>query len=54
LDDQLGRCLVNYTPPSRELWLVIRRLDSKDVAIKTVLDFLVQIFHEERELFEEK
>ncbi len=39
LDDQLGRCLVNYAPPSRELWLVVRRPDSKDVAVKTVLDF---------------
>jgi molybdate transport repressor ModE-like protein len=54
LDDQLGRCLVNYAPPSRELWLVVRRPDSKDIAVKTVLDFLVQIFREERELFEEK
>jgi DNA-binding transcriptional LysR family regulator len=53
LDDQLGRCLVNYAPPSRELWLVIRRLDIKDVAVKTVLDFLVQLSRGARD-FEER
>jgi molybdate transport repressor ModE-like protein len=53
LDDCLGPCSLDHTPPSRELWLVTRRQDRKDPSIRTVIDFLTQVFCEERELFED-
>jgi len=39
--------------PARQLWLVTRRLDRKNLPIRTVIDFLTQVFLGERELFEE-
>ncbi|NTJ66171.1 LysR family transcriptional regulator [Agrobacterium rhizogenes] len=52
-DDNLSPCLQSHElPPSRELWLVTRRHDSKDLAIVTVVDFLMQVFRGERDLFE--
>jgi DNA-binding transcriptional LysR family regulator len=50
--DGLEPCFLDRAPPSRELWLVTRRQDRKDLSIRTVADFLVSIFLEERELFE--
>jgi molybdate transport repressor ModE-like protein len=49
----LEPCLLDYAPPSRELWLVTRRQDSKELSIRTVVEFLMQIFGDERQLFEE-
>jgi DNA-binding transcriptional LysR family regulator len=50
--DGLGPCPLDHTPPSRELWVVTRRLDNKHLAIGTVVDFLTKIFADEHELFE--
>ena len=50
--DRLDLCALANIPPPRELWLVTRRQDSKELAIRTVTDFLIQIFRDERELFE--
>jgi DNA-binding transcriptional LysR family regulator len=49
--DRLGLCAIAGTPPPRELWLVIRRQASQELAIRTVADFLMQIFCDERKLF---
>lgn len=52
-DKRLSACSLGDAPPTRELWLLTRRHDNKDLAIRTVADFLMQIFVHERELFEE-
>jgi molybdate transport repressor ModE-like protein len=52
-NEGLSPCFLGQTPPPRELWLVTRRQDSKDLSIRTVVDFLMQVFEEERTLFEE-
>jgi DNA-binding transcriptional LysR family regulator len=51
-NNALAPCLPDHVPPSRELWLVTRRQDSKEISIRTVLEFLMQIFADERRLFE--
>jgi molybdate transport repressor ModE-like protein len=51
-EDRLGPCTLANTPPPRDLWLITRRQDGKELAIRTVTDFLIQIFRGERELFE--
>jgi len=48
----LAPCLPDHAPPSRELWLVTRRQDNKEISIRTVIEFLMQIFADERRLFE--
>jgi molybdate transport repressor ModE-like protein len=53
-DASLVSCSFKPMPPTRELWLVMRRLDRKHLSIRVVLDFLTQVFIEERELFEER
>jgi DNA-binding transcriptional LysR family regulator len=49
----LAPCLPDPMPPARELWLVTRRQDDKEISIRTVVEFLMQIFDKERRLFEE-
>lgn len=44
---ELGEC-----PPDRDIWLVTRRQARGDLAIRTVRDFLVALFEQERALFE--
>lgn len=39
-------------PPSRELWLLTRRQDRKDIPIRTVVDYMLQMFADERALFD--
>lgn len=51
-DRTLRLCELDHTPPSRELWLLRRRQDPRDTAVRVVVDFLVQIFSAERERFE--
>jgi len=41
-----------WSPSPRELWLVTRRQDSKDLSIRTVADFMMDVFRDERDLFE--
>jgi molybdate transport repressor ModE-like protein len=50
----LGPCSLDPTPPSRELWLVTRRQDNKELSIRTVVAFFTQVFCDERELFEDR
>lgn len=40
-------------PPSRELWLITRRRDRKDASVRAIADFLVELFLEQRTLFED-
>jgi molybdate transport repressor ModE-like protein len=39
-------------PPDREVWLITRRHDRKDLPIRTAVDFLTEVFATERALFE--
>jgi DNA-binding transcriptional LysR family regulator len=48
----LQHCKLRPVPPSREAWLLTRRQDRKDLAIRTVAEHLMQIFTAERALFE--
>lgn len=43
---------LEHNPPARELWLVTRKQDRKDLSIRTVAEHLLQMFEEERALFE--
>jgi molybdate transport repressor ModE-like protein len=52
-DKKLVACKLEYDPPARELWLITRRQNRKDLPIRTVADYLAKIFVDERELFEE-
>jgi molybdate transport repressor ModE-like protein len=52
--DGLKPCALDPAPPSRELWLVTRRQDNKELSIRTVVEFLTQLFRDERKLFEER
>lgn len=51
-DDRLRPCALEHVPPARELWLITRGQSRKDLAIRTVVDFLTQIFSDERALLE--
>jgi DNA-binding transcriptional LysR family regulator len=51
-DKKLVACRLEHDPPARELWLIIRRQDRKDLRIGTVADYLAKIFLDGRELFE--
>lgn len=39
-------------PPDREIWLITRHQDRKDLPIRTVVDFLAALFSSRRALFE--
>lgn len=45
-------CMLEYAVPSRELWLLMRREGRKDLAIRAVADFLIELFAGERKRFE--
>ncbi|RTL50905.1 MAG: LysR family transcriptional regulator [Bradyrhizobiaceae bacterium] len=47
----LRPCPLAHDPPGRELWLIMRAQDRKDVAIRAAADHLTGIFTEERALF---
>lgn len=51
-DPGLVPCVLKHAPQSRELWLLTRREGRKDLPTRTVVDFLVQLFSDERERFE--
>jgi len=42
----------DLAPPPRELWLLTRRHDRKDLPIRTVVEHLTEVFAGERALFE--
>src|ERR1700761_6273601 len=50
-DTLLQRCWLDCEPPSRELWLIMRRHDSKGQPVSVVIDLLTQLFHDYREIF---
>lgn len=45
-------CRFEPVPTMRDVWLLTRRQDRKDVPIRTVADHLVRLFADERALFE--
>ncbi|HWT71036.1 MAG TPA: LysR family transcriptional regulator [Oxalicibacterium sp.] len=49
----LAPCQLEYAYPPREVWLVSRPQDKKDLLVRAVIDHLVALFEENRELFEE-
>jgi molybdate transport repressor ModE-like protein len=51
-EDQLIPCQLGVVPPTRDIWLVTRRQDRKDLPIRLVSDFLSEIFEQEASLFE--
>jgi len=53
MQEGLRLCRLEPAPPSRDLWLVIRSQDRKDVAIRTVTEHLTRAFAAERALFED-
>jgi molybdate transport repressor ModE-like protein len=50
---RLQRCTLGPEPPARELWSVTRRQDARDLSIRLVVDFLAQVFRDQRALFED-
>lgn len=51
-DARLQLCDLGPLPPAREFWMLTRRQDSKTLPIRTVTDYLVQVFSDESALFE--
>ena len=47
----LAPCKLVEAPPPREIMLLTRRQDRKDLPIRTVVDYLVEVFDDERALF---
>ena len=48
----LRLCALAPVAPAREIWLLTRPSSRKDLAIRAVIEHLVQAFDEARELFE--
>lgn len=48
----LRPCPIGISPPSRELWMLIRKHDRKDLAVRATTDFIEQIFDRDRARFE--
>lgn len=48
----LQACTLDDAPPPREIVLLTRRQDRKDPPIRTVVDYLVEVFDNERALFD--
>lgn len=44
-------CKLDAAPPPREIMLLTRRQDRKDLPIRTVVEYLVEVFDDERALF---
>jgi DNA-binding transcriptional LysR family regulator len=51
-DKRLNLCRLMPVPPPREVWLLTRRRDRKEAPIRTVVDALIEMFRDERALFE--
>lgn len=47
----LQPCTLEDAPPPREIVLLTRRQDRKDPPIRTVVDYLIEVFDDERALF---
>ena len=48
----LAPCKLEQAPPPREIMLLARRQDRKDLPIRAVVDYLIQVLDDERALFE--
>jgi len=48
---ELRRCDLGAEPEPREIWMLIRRQDRKDLPIRTVVEFLERTFADEQALF---
>jgi DNA-binding transcriptional LysR family regulator len=51
-DKRLSLCRLTPVPAPREIWLLTRRQDRKEAPIRTVVDALIEMFRDERALFE--
>jgi DNA-binding transcriptional LysR family regulator len=51
-DRRLSLCRLTPVPSPREIWLLTRRQDRKELPIRTVVDVLIELFRAERALFE--
>ncbi len=51
-DKRLSLCRLTPVPQPREIWLLTRRQDRKEMPIRTVVDALTTMFRDERALFE--
>jgi molybdate transport repressor ModE-like protein len=51
-DPMLEPCHLGLEPPSREVWMVVRRADRKDTSIRRVADYLEALFARQRAMFE--
>lgn len=51
-EPKLRLCQLEPVPPHREIWLLLRRQDRKNLPIRTVGDYLMQAFASEQHLFE--
>lgn len=49
----LHPCELGPVPPSREIWLLIRRQDRSSAPVRAVMQHLVDVFEKERALFTE-
>jgi DNA-binding transcriptional LysR family regulator len=47
----LRPCRLDAVPPAREMWLLTRPQDRKNLPVRTVVDYLVQVFSGEHALF---
>ena len=54
MDDRLVICELDPEPPTRELWLIIRRQDRESLHIKTVAEHIASIFANEPGFFDKK
>jgi DNA-binding transcriptional LysR family regulator len=48
----LRPCQLQMAPPPREIWLLTRPQDRKNLPVRTVVDYLTQVFASEQALFE--
>jgi molybdate transport repressor ModE-like protein len=51
-EPDLRLCRLEPVPQPREVWLLTRRQDRRDLPVRTVVDYLMRIFADERALFE--
>jgi molybdate transport repressor ModE-like protein len=49
--EKLCAVSLGHTPPSRELWMITRQRDNKSRLIRTVTEFLTNLFQQDRALF---
>lgn len=51
-DPRLRPCRIEHQPFAREVWMITRRQDRKDLSVQVVSEFLVRVFADERHLFD--